>query len=256
MTNNAPDRLAATVQDAEQALYDDCIELYERTAAEVTYEWPSGRVGPYWARRFQQKIKRDHEETTPSRIVESVSGMVTKPATQGFGIIEQAGRLDLALELLVLDEEKPYHHLFAPKVVDAAAERMDVYLARQHVAQSATVTLQELQALVRRFRDERDWEQFHTPKDLAAAIGIEAAELQELFLWQDAETQAATVADRNEAVRHEIADVVILALAFAEATGIDLAAAIREKLAINEEKYPADQVRGSAAKYTELPEAD
>ena len=109
-----------------------------------------------------------------------------------------------------------------------------------------------LQALVRRFRDERDWEQFHNPKDLAAAIGIEAAELQELFLWQDADAQAATVADRNEAVRHEIADVVILALAFAEATGIDLEAAILEKLQVNEEKYPADQARGSAAKYTDL----
>ena len=112
--------------------------------------------------------------------------------------------------------------------------------------------LEALQELVRRFRDERDWEQFHTPKDLAAAIAIEAAELQELFLWQDADTQATTVADRNEAVRHEIADVVILALAFAEATGIDLGAAILEKLRINEDKYPADQVRGSAVKYTNL----
>ena len=242
--------------DPRDILYTDCVDLYERTAAEVTYEWPSGRVGPYWARRFMRKIKRDHEETTPSRIVESVSEMVTKPAPQGFGIIEQAGRLDLALELLVLDEERPYHHLFAPETVNAAADRMDVDLARQHRARPDATTLADLQALVRQFRDGRDWAQFHTPKDLAAAIGIEAAELQELFLWQDADAQAATVADRNEAVRHEIADVVILALAFAEATGIDLAAAIREKLAVNEERYPADQVRGSAAKYTDRPEAD
>lgn len=116
--------------------------------------------------------------------------------------------------------------------------------------------LASLQALVRRFRDERDWAQFHTPKDLAAAIAVEAAELQELFLWQDADAQAATVAGRNEAVRHEIADVVILALAFAEATGIDLEAAILEKLRVNEEKYPADQAWGSAAKYTERPGED
>ena len=240
------------LSDPRDTLYADCVDLYERTAAEVTYEWPSGRVGPYWARRFQQKIKRDHEETSPSRIVESVSEMVIKPAPQGFGIIEQAGRLDLALELLVLDEDRPYHDLFAPEVIDAAADRMDVYLARQHLAQGAANTLDDLQTLVRRFRDERDWKQFHTPKDLAAAIAIEAAELQELFLWQDIDTQAATVANRNEAVRHEIADVVILALAFAEATGIDLEAAILEKLRVNEEKYPADQVRGSAAKYTDL----
>ena len=240
------------MSDPRDTLYADCVDLYERTAAEVTYEWPSGRVGPYWARRFQQKIKRDHEETSPSRIVESVSEMVIKPAPQGLGIIEQAGRLDLALELLVLDEDKPYHDLFAPEVIDVAADRMDVYLARQHLAQGAANSLDDLQDLVRRFRDERDWEQFHTPKDLAAAIGIEAAELQELFLWQDTDAQAATVANRNEAVRHEIADVVILALAFAEATGIDLEAAILEKLRINGEKYPADQVRGSAAKYTDL----
>ena len=123
------DRRAAP--DPLQELYDDCVELYRRTAAEVTYVWPSGKVGPYWARRFQQKIKRDHEDTTPSRIVESVSEMVSKPAPQGFGIIEEAGRLDLSLELLVLDEGKSYHHLFGPKVITAAAERMEVYEARQ-----------------------------------------------------------------------------------------------------------------------------
>ena len=121
----------STGPEHRQLLYDDCIALYERTAAEVTYVWPSGKVGPYWARRFQQKIKRDHEGTTPSRIVESVSEMVSKPAPQGFGIIEEAGRLDLSLELLVLDESKPYHHLFGPEVITAAAERMEVYEARQ-----------------------------------------------------------------------------------------------------------------------------
>jgi hypothetical protein len=117
--------------DPLQALYDDCVELYRRTAAEVTYVWPSGKVGPYWARRFQRKIKRDHEDTTPSRIVESVSEMVSKLAPQGFGIIEEAGRLDLSLELLVLDEDKTYHSLFSPEVIAAAAERMEVYYARQ-----------------------------------------------------------------------------------------------------------------------------
>ncbi len=113
-----------------QRLYDDCVELYQRTGAEVTYIWPSGRVGPYWARRFMRKIDHDHS-AEPSRIIESVSSMVCKPAPQGFGIIEEAGRLDLALELLVLNEEKAYHHLFGPDAVAAAAERMGVYEARQ-----------------------------------------------------------------------------------------------------------------------------
>jgi dCTP diphosphatase len=117
-------------------------------------------------------------------------------------------------------------------------------------------TVAELQALVTRFRDQRDWARFHTPKDLATAIGIEAAELQELFLWQDGDAQAATLKQRNEAVRNEIADIVILALAFAEATDIELAAAILEKLKINAAKYPVDQSKGTAAKYTDLPGAN
>ena len=237
----------------EQALFADCVDLYERTAAEVTYEWPSGRIGPYWARRFMRKIKTDHEETTPSRIVESVSEMVCKPAPQGFGIIEQAGRLDLSLELLVLDESTPYHHLFAPDVVDAAADRMDVYLARQHTVVADGPTLRSLQERVRAFRDERDWAQFHTPKDLAAAIAIEAGELQELFLWQDRDAQRATLESRSEAVRHEIADVLILTLAFAEITGIDLGAAVEEKLRVNATKYPVAHAKGLSLKYSDLP---
>ncbi len=120
-----------------QSLYEDCVDLYQRTGAEVTYVWPSGRVGPYWARRFMRKIVRDHE-ARPSGVVESVSEMVIKPAPQGFGIIEDAGRLDLALELLVLDEAKPYHRLFAPDIVQAAAERMSVYQGRQDQTRGRT----------------------------------------------------------------------------------------------------------------------
>ena len=118
-----------------ELLYADCVDLYQRTGAEVTYEWPSGRIGPYWARRFMRKIDRDHA-AEPSEVVESVTSMICKPAPQGFGIIEEAGRLDLALELLVLDTDKPYHCLFGPEVIAAAAERMEVYEARQPAARA------------------------------------------------------------------------------------------------------------------------
>lgn len=115
---------------------------------------------------------------------------------------------------------------------------------------------QDLTASVRRFRDERDWSQFHTPKNLAAAIAIEAAELQEQFLWKtDKEI------DRNlkggpkrEAVVEEIADVLMFALLLADRLDIDVAKAITDKLAANELKYPVALARGNALKYTELRE--
>ena len=119
---------------------------------------------------------------------------------------------------------------------------------------SATVTLADLVAAVTRFRDERDWAQFHTPKNLAAATAIEAAELQERFLWKtDAEVdQDLADAAKRSAVADEIADVVMFAMLLADRLGIDLAEAISAKLAANEQKYPVQLARGNARKYTEL----
>ena len=115
----------------------------------------------------------------------------------------------------------------------------------------ATVTLADLVAAVCRFRDERDWSQFHTPKNLAAATAIEAAELQERFLWK---TDAEVDQDLVDAAKRadEIADVVMFAMLLADRLGIDLAEAIAAKLAANEQKYPVNLARGNARKYTEL----
>ena len=109
-------------------------------------------------------------------------------------------------------------------------------------------------AAVCRFRDERDWSQFHTPKNLAAATAIEAAELQERFLWKtDAEVdQNLADAAKRAGVADEIADVVMFAMLLADRLGIDLAEAITAKLAANEQKYPVNLARGNARKYTEL----
>ena len=106
-------------------------------------------------------------------------------------------------------------------------------------------------AAVCRFRDERDWSQFHTPKNLAAATAIEAAELQERFLWK---TDAEVDQDLVDAAKRadEIADVVMFAMLLADRLGIDLAEAIAAKLAANEQKYPVNLARGNARKYTEL----
>jgi len=115
-------------------------------------------------------------------------------------------------------------------------------------------TLADLVAAVRRFRDDRDWAQFHTPKNLAAATAIEAAELQERFLWKtDAEVdQDLADAAKKAGVAEEIADVVMFAMLLADRLGIDLAEAIAAKLAANEQKYPVNLARGNARKYTEL----
>jgi dCTP diphosphatase len=115
-------------------------------------------------------------------------------------------------------------------------------------------TLAEIVAAVRRFRDDRDWGQFHTPKNLAAAVAIEAAELQERFLWKsDAEVdQDLADAARKAGVAEEIADVVMFAMLLSDRLGIDLAEAITTKLAANERKYPVKLARGNARKYTEL----
>jgi NTP pyrophosphatase (non-canonical NTP hydrolase) len=112
----------------------------------------------------------------------------------------------------------------------------------------------DLVAAVCRFRDARDWTQFHTPKNLAAAIAIEAAELQERFLWKTDAEVSRDLADaaKKAGVAEEIADVVMFAMLLGDRLGIDLAEAISAKLAANEQKYPVQLARGNARKYTEL----
>jgi NTP pyrophosphatase (non-canonical NTP hydrolase) len=113
-------------------------------------------------------------------------------------------------------------------------------------------TLVELQEEVRRFRDTRDWAQFHTLKDLAAAIAVEAAELQEILLWQRVVDEADLLAHRREALEAELADVLIQVMNFALATEIELSKAVRRKLAENEVKYPVEKAHGRSTKYTDL----
>lgn len=106
--------------------------------------------------------------------------------------------------------------------------------------------IQALTALVKEFVDERDWDQFHNPKDLALALSIEAAELNEVFLWKSPEE-----ADR-EKIAEELADVFTYAFMMAEKCGLDVVEIVRRKLAVNAQKYPVEKARGKADKYTEL----
>ena len=109
-----------------------------------------------------------------------------------------------------------------------------------------TATIAELRRLVEEFVARRDWHQFHTPKNLAMSLAIEAAELMEHFQWLTAD-QSRVVAERPEKraeVADELADVLCYALAMANELGLDLASALAAKMAKNAEKYPAEQYRG------------
>ncbi len=102
-----------------------------------------------------------------------------------------------------------------------------------------------IQALLK-FRNERDWEQFHNAKDLALAINVEAGELLELFLWKSPEK-----ADR-EKVKQELADVFAFSFLLAEKYGFDVKEIVLEKIKLNGEKYPVEKSKGTAKKYNEL----
>lgn len=106
--------------------------------------------------------------------------------------------------------------------------------------------MEEITEALIKFRNERDWEQFHNPKDLALAINVEAGELLELFLWKNA-------TDANpEKVKEELADVFAFAFLLAEKYKFDVKEIILEKIKRNGEKYPVDKSKGTAKKYNEL----
>lgn len=118
--------------------------------------------------------------------------------------------------------------------------------------QTGEETLAALKRLVADFRDERDWKQFHNPKDLALALSIEASELLEHFLWISSEHSSEVVEENRQAVEEEMADVFAFLLALADATGTDLGRALKRKMEKNRLKYPVEKSQGVATKYDRL----
>ena len=116
----------------------------------------------------------------------------------------------------------------------------------------AIESLAELAEAVRRFGRERDWHLYHTPKNLTAALIVEAAELLEPFQWLTPEESLRLTEPKREAVRQEMADVLIYLVSLANLLEVDLLQAAEDKLAINAAKYPVEKAKGNAAKYTEL----
>jgi dCTP diphosphatase len=117
-----------------------------------------------------------------------------------------------------------------------------------------TTTFEEIKSAVAKFAKDRDWEQFHAPKNLTMAIAAEAGELLEHYLWVTTEASSKLTSDpqKRDKVAEELADIIILSLQFSNMTGIDVAAAITSKLQKNAAKYPVEKAKGWSSKYTEL----
>ncbi len=111
--------------------------------------------------------------------------------------------------------------------------------------------LARLRAIVRAFVIERDWDQFHSPKNLSSALSVEAAELLEHFQWLQTGQPEELGPEKLVQVRHEMADVLVYLVRLADKLDVDLMAAVEEKMVLNRAKYPADKVRGDARKYYE-----
>ena len=111
--------------------------------------------------------------------------------------------------------------------------------------------INELIEVIKEFCEQRDWDQYHNPKDLAIGISTEAAELLDLFRFKNGDEIQQTLANRREDIEDELADVLFFVLRFAQMNDIDLKKALEHKMAKNAAKYPVDKVRGNNKKYNE-----
>ena len=100
-----------------------------------------------------------------------------------------------------------------------------------------------------KFRDDRDWKQFHNPKDLAISISLESAELLEVFQWSSTDVNCT---DKREKIAEELADVLIYCALMADSCGLDLDEIVQSKMDMNNKKYPVDKAKGKSEKYNEL----
>ena len=116
----------------------------------------------------------------------------------------------------------------------------------------STKTLQQITEAVVAFRDQRDWKQFHRPKDMALSLVLEASEVAELFQWKSEADIQATLPELKDALGRELSDVLYWVLLMAHDAGINLEQAFVSKMRENEMKYPVDRAKGSSKKYTDL----
>jgi dCTP diphosphatase len=113
------------------------------------------------------------------------------------------------------------------------------------------LSIEQLTDTIRQFAEERDWDQFHSPKNLSMALAVETSEIMEIFQWLTEEQSKNLPEEKMAELKDELADVTIYLIRLADKLGIDLLSVAEAKIARNKEKYPADKVRGSAKKYNE-----
>lgn len=113
-------------------------------------------------------------------------------------------------------------------------------------------TIEDLKSLMAEFVKEREWDQFHTPKNLSMALSVEASELSELFMWVESKDSFDMAKTKKQAVSDELADVLSYVIAICNVTGIDLADAFQSKIIKNKKKYPLEKAKGRSIKYTDL----
>ena len=112
--------------------------------------------------------------------------------------------------------------------------------------------INQITSAITKFRDDRDWKQFHTPKDVALSLVLEASEVLELMQWKNGQALDDSLAEKREALGDELADVLYYTLLLAHDQGIEIEAAFTRKMERNAAKYPVELAKGSSAKYTEL----
>ncbi len=117
---------------------------------------------------------------------------------------------------------------------------------------NAPDSFETLRGALRKFATERDWDQFHLPKNLAIALSVEAAELLEHFQWMPDQESAALPAGKRAKVREELADVLLYLIRLADKLDINLVSAATDKMAVNAKKYPVHKARGTSKKYTDF----
>ncbi len=140
----------------------------------------------------------------------------------------------------------------ADSAAGRGAARLVVHLRAMADEPIGTDSIRALTREVLRFRDDRDWKQFHNAKDMAISLSLEAAELLELVQWKNGAELDAHLSERREALEHELSDVLYWLLLISHDFGIDLGEAFLSKMRHNETKYPVERARSRSDKYTEL----
>jgi NTP pyrophosphatase (non-canonical NTP hydrolase) len=144
--------------------------------------------------------------------------------------------------------------ILSVKIINGSLSSSIKILKRRPYEDKAEINMisKEVMNKLLEFRDERDWRQFHDPKNLAEAISIESSELMEIFLWSRAEESRQVAVEKKTEIAEELADILAFCLLFANETGIDIEQAMLAKIEKNSKKYPVEKAKGSSKKYKDL----